>query len=351
MSVIKTFMRKAFMNGARYSGLSALLSPVLSGVGGILMLHHVGPERGGSGLNGLLHIEPEFLDRLLDELKDSGARFVSMDEAADRLKRGHFDERFLTVTLDDGYRDNLVHAAPVFRAHGVPFAIYVSPGLTEGSADLWWELLEKVVEKSDEVSFETTEGTVAYSCRTGREKHLAFDQLMDFALTGMDEDEQRSFVRMLCDSYGVDRAAHARGSLLDRDELRKLAADPLATLGAHTINHFQLRRLTAERAFEEMARSRDVLGDWLGGKPRHFAYPYGGPEAVGPREVEIAREIGFETAVTTRHGMLMPAHAQHLHALPRISVNGCYQRVEYVETMLTGITMPAANHGRTFITV
>jgi peptidoglycan/xylan/chitin deacetylase (PgdA/CDA1 family) len=73
--------------------------------------------------------------------------------------------------------------------------------------------------------------------------------------------------------------------------------------------------------------------------------------AAAPREVEIAREAGFETAVTTRHGLLMPGHAGNMQALPRISVNGNYQRVSYVETMLTGITVPAGQSGRKFVTV
>ena len=86
MTVIKTLMRKAYMQGARYSGLSALFSPLLSGVGAILMFHHVRPWTGGVGLNQLLEVEPDFLDRLLDDL-NRDMRFVSMDEAADRLLR------------------------------------------------------------------------------------------------------------------------------------------------------------------------------------------------------------------------------------------------------------------------
>ncbi len=73
--------------------------------------------------------------------------------------------------------------------------------------------------------------------------------------------------------------------------------------------------------------------------------------AVGEREVRLAEEAGFVSAVTTRHGLLQPAHADHLHALPRISVNGRYQRVAHIRTMLTGITTPLVNRGRTVVTV
>lgn len=350
MTVIKTLMRKAYMQGARYSGLSALFSPLLSGVGAILMLHHVRPSGGGVGLNRLLEIEPDFLDRLLDDLKRD-ARFVSMDEAADRLRRGHEDERYLAVTLDDGYRDNVEHAAPVFRAHGVPYTIYVCPGYADRSADLWWELADMIVEANDEVAFETASGRKVFDCSTAAAKHKAYAEFMQYAWTEIDEDAQRELVRSLCETYGVDRKAHSEVSLLDWGELRALESDPLATVGAHTMNHFMLARLSRDRAAEEMARSRDLLAEKLGKRPSHLAYPYGFPAAVGQREVDIARELGFETGVTTRHGMLMPGHSEAMQALPRVSVNGNYQHVSYVETMLSGITVPPANRGRRFVTV
>jgi peptidoglycan/xylan/chitin deacetylase (PgdA/CDA1 family) len=67
----------------------------------------------------------------------------------------------------------------------------------------------------------------------------------------------------------------------------------------------------------------------IGQKPKHMAYPYGYAGAVGAREVALAREAGYASAVTTRHGVLRAEHAAHLHALPRISVNGRYQRVAH----------------------
>ena len=50
----------------------------------------------------------------------------------------------------------------------------------------------------------------------------------------------------------------------------------------------------------------------------------------------IAAELGFKTAVTTRPGVLFPGHREHLTALPRISLNGEYQRMRYVRVLLSG---------------
>ncbi|MBP0575525.1 polysaccharide deacetylase family protein, partial [Mycobacterium tuberculosis] len=82
----------------------------------------------------------------------------------------------------------------------------------------------------------------------------------------------------------------------------------LVDIGAHTLSHANLRRLPRAAARAEMAGSADVLADWLGVRPRHFAYPYGYPAAAGPDEFALAAEIGFDLAVTTRPGVLVPEH-------------------------------------------
>jgi peptidoglycan/xylan/chitin deacetylase (PgdA/CDA1 family) len=85
--------------------------------------------------------------------------------------------------------------------------------------------------------------------------------------------------------------------------------------------------------------------------PRHLAYPYGYASAVGCREVGLAREAGYASAVTTRHGVLRAEHADFLHALPRISINGRYQSLAHIRTMLSGVTTPLANAGKRVVTV
>jgi hypothetical protein len=49
--------------------------------------------------------------------------------------------------------------------------------------------------------------------------------------------------------------------------------------------------------------------------------------------------------------VLRAEHAKHLHALPRISINGRYQQVAHIRTMLSGVTTPLANYGKLLVTV
>ena len=67
---------------------------------------------------------------------------------------------------------------------------------------------------------------------------------------------------------------------------------------------------------------------------------------AGHGRVIAAGELGFKTAVTTRPGVLFPDHREHLTALPRISLNGEYQQLRYVEVLLSGAATAILNKFR-----
>ena len=79
---------------------------------------------------------------------------------------------------------------------------------------------------------------------------------------------------------------------------------------------------------------------------RHLAYPVGDPTSAGLREFQLAADAGFDTAVTTRPGHVFPEHAEHLHALPRVSVNGLFQTEAALKGILSGVPFLAWNRGR-----
>jgi len=108
------------------------------------------------------------------------------------------------------------------------------------------------------------------------------------------------------------------------------------TIGAHTVNHVMLAKASEGQARNELKMSRSVIAAALGQAPEHLAYPFGDPTTAGPREFRIAAELGFKTAVTTRPGVIFPEHAEHLTALPRISLNGAFQDIRYIPVLMSG---------------
>ncbi|TPM41483.1 polysaccharide deacetylase family protein [Mesorhizobium sp. B2-3-4] len=345
-------IRKLALNVARFTGLAPLARPFVGGIGAILMLHRVTatPEKPDS-VNRHLNIAPRFLDALIADMKADGYAFVSMDEAVERIKAGGKGGRFATITADDAYRDNMTEALPVLEKHGAPLTIYVAPGLIDGTAHLWWDVVEDIVNASDGLTLATADGPTVIDCATPARKHQAIARLHAYFTTEVREEELRGVLRALAASNGVDADAPRLRTLMNWDEIRTMAAHPLVTIGAHTISHSNLKRLSEADARHEIGAVKDKLLAELGKEPRHFAYPYGYARAVGCREVGFARDAGYASAVTTRHGVLRAEHAGFLHALPRISVNGRYQNLAHIRTMLSGVTTPLANAGKMVVTI
>lgn len=346
-------IRKAVMTLGWASGAASLAQGIYGGLGAIVMLHRLGCGSASPlGVNRHLSMDPAFLEEMIVALKAEGYEFVSMDQVLERLDASRPSApRFVCVTLDDGYRDNLEVGLPIFRRHEVPFTVYVAPGLVDGSVLLWWEVLEELIAAKDRIELPAPGGVETFDASTMAAKRRTYRRLLCFFTRQIGEEDQLDFLRGLYLSHGMDWSAVGRPPIMTWEEIARIAADPLCTIGAHSIHHYHLRRLAPEKAFEEMARSADVIEEHLGVRPAHMAYPYGYPDAVGPREADLAAKAGFASAVTSRHGTIQPAHAGHLYALPRISLNGRFQRLRYVQAMLSGFTTPIANQGQRVVTV
>ena len=133
---------------------------------------------------------------------------------------------------------------------------------------------------------------------------------------------------------------------MDWNGIREMAVDPLCTIGVHTLTHPMLAKHPAEMAEREMAESRRQIEAQIGRPARHLSYPVGDPTSAGPREFAMAAQLGFASAVTTRPGMILSAHAHQLTSLPRLSINGKWQTAKMVEVLLSGAPFALLNKGR-----
>lgn len=343
---MKNSVYRAGLNALYATGLHRMMQPFVGGVGACFMLHHVRPASPrGFDPNAHLEITPEFLDAAIVRVRALGLDIVSLDEAARRLAGGDFARRFAVFTLDDGYRDNVEHAWPVFRRHQAPFTVYVATGLVDRAAFMWWRTLEDIIGRNSRVTLPVEKGEVIIDVRTADAKVAAYDRLTR-EIHAMGEDEAIAFTAELAQSHGVDAMEITDRELANWIELDAMAADPLCTIAAHTVSHPMLARLSAERARWEIAESATRLEARLGRRMAHFAYPYGYRLAAGPREFELARELGFVTAVTTRPGVIFPIHAGHMTALPRVSINGRFQLERFVDVLASGAPFALFNRFR-----
>jgi peptidoglycan/xylan/chitin deacetylase (PgdA/CDA1 family) len=332
----KTIVRTA-LNIAYFSGTHQLLETFFGGIGAILMLHHVRPPRlDPFQPNRMLEITPTFLEEVIASLRHCGIDIVSLDEMHRRLLERDARRRFVCLTFDDGYRDNLVWAYSILKKHQVPFTIFVASSFPERRGELWWLTLERAISRNKQIDLTVDGMSRRYDCESIEAKRKVFDTIY-WSLHGLaDESKRCRVIGEIARRYAIDTSALCREFCLTWDELAKLATDPLVTIGAHTVNHVALKKVDEGRARTEMQESVDMIEAAVGIRPRHFAYPYGHRAEAGPREFRIASELGFKTAVTTRPGVLFAEHRDYLTALPRIMLDGELQRWRYVKAQLGG---------------
>ncbi|OGR14830.1 MAG: hypothetical protein A2341_04395 [Deltaproteobacteria bacterium RIFOXYB12_FULL_58_9] len=295
--------------------LSAMVGPIYRGVGCVLAFHRVANSGGAIRLgNQSIEMPPEFVEQVIVLLATEGYEFVPINDVPRLLAESRRDRRFVVVTFDDGYIETLSLALPILERHQVPFTVYVVPGFADGTAPIWWYLLEEKLLRESNVELKYR-GSRWWRTRTVDEKQAAFDSISALFAAATTRESAR-LGELLFGTAAIKEAAQRLA--LSWDQIREMNSSPLVTIGAHTLTHPPLRLLPRDEALWQMRGSREAIEKQINAPVEHFAFPFGNATRAGPREFELAREAGFVTAATTRVANLFPGHSRSLHSLPRL---------------------------------
>jgi peptidoglycan/xylan/chitin deacetylase (PgdA/CDA1 family) len=331
------------MNVFALPGVAKTIRRFSKAKGVIFTLHRVLPDEPAEfSPNAILQVKPEFLEQAILACREKGFDIVDLDEAKRRLATDEETTPFAVFTFDDGYKDNLQYALPILKKHDCPFTLFIAPELIEARAEIWWQALEDIIAAQPSIEFNIGDGTEYRETTSISGKTATFDELYWY-MRKEPEEKRLQLLRQLSVRYGFDLYQHCRELIMTWDELQTFIDEPLCTIGAHTMNHYELKKLPERKMHEEIAKSRDVLAQKTGRAPVHFSYPLGGPLSAGEREFDAVKAMGFETGVTTRPGGLYSTHRETCERLPRISLNGHYQKQRFLDVFLTGAIFTAHN--------
>lgn len=293
-----------------------------AGIGSILMFHRVCPAKGEIRIRGNagMEVTPEYLEKLVQTLMEENYEFVSLDTVYDRLQEKHIGRKFIALTFDDGYADNLIHAYPILKKYNIPFTIYIVTNYPDGQLTPWWYPLEDLILKNDFLEFQEDEKRYEFSCAGLPEKEMAFHNIRALLMGGPQAD-LLARVNKFFSRYNVDSSEATRDLMLNWDQIAELSKTGIVTLGAHTVNHLALNRLSDENIKSEVIDSKLRLESKLQNSVDHFSYPFGSSEEVNEREFAIVKECGFKTSTTTRWGNIFRDHKDYIECLPRIPVS------------------------------
>lgn len=95
-------------------------------VGEVWQFHRVTYEISEDEAMHEYEITPRRLERLIQDHLKKGYRFVSVGQVQRMIETLSYPNKFIAITLDDGYSDNYEIAYPIFKKYNVPFCIFIS---------------------------------------------------------------------------------------------------------------------------------------------------------------------------------------------------------------------------------
>ncbi|MDA9409341.1 polysaccharide deacetylase family protein [Bradyrhizobium sp. CCBAU 45384] len=319
---------------AWFSGRPLLRS---RGAGAILRFEHVRPRRSGAFQPLREHeITPQFLDRAIRALKRWDYEFLGMDEVCRRAVTLPEKRRFVALTFDGAPKDLISFAYPVLARHAVPFTLYVPTAFPDGVGEAWWLGLEQVIARESRISLMMGDREQRFTITDNAEKQALFWHLEGW-LRSLPPADLSAAIADLCTRYSIDLAALSREASMDWEDLARLAADPLVTIGSATVNYPNLANMKDAAALREMTMGKAVAEAAFRREVRHLAYPFGDRSSFRRSHVVMAEEAGFASAVSTIPGIVDAQGRTNLRALPRISWDGRVRSLRVMRVLVSGV--------------
>jgi peptidoglycan/xylan/chitin deacetylase (PgdA/CDA1 family) len=238
-------------------------------------------------------------------------RVLPLSELVDGVVRGEDMRNAVAITFDDGFENNLVHAADVLCEHKASATFFLATGYIGTDRWMWVDRLEFAIDR-----YAREELELSFMGRIStRDKRAALRQIKAHCKR-LPETELQALLAEIEQRTGSDTAPpigdYRFMSWAQVQELKSAGFE----IGAHTVNHPILSRVDVARAEREMLESRDHIKKELGSCSQVFCYPNGKSSDYTP-EVMQAAARHFSAALATNRG---PARSSERYEMRRIGV-------------------------------
>jgi len=168
----------------------------------------------------------------------------------------------LLVTFDDGYIGNYLYAAPLLRKYNVPALFFIATSFIDKTLNYWIFIIKNMDNKRLAV-FLIKHNPLALLIAIIKRNALYSVVKKHFKYTYIEELNKLYSGQ----EYGK--------YFLNWTQINDLKNDSLFEIGAHTVSHPILSRLSYIEQAHEIKKSIQHLEDILNIKIKHFSYPFG----------------------------------------------------------------------------
>lgn len=209
----------------------------------------------------------------------------------------------MAITFDDGYRDCLELAQPILASLGLPATVFPVVSGIEDAEPLWTNVVTTVCEHlpGNEVSIPLGSETRCYSWKADSQRHWVAEAIKE-QLKRLDVESFERVLESLKAQYpDWRRLTWEQAPIVDLPGLLALRKSGW-NVGAHTVTHPILSRLSSDQLRGEIEGSKRWLEEQLKQSVTLFCYPNGKPDDYNPAVVQVVEASGFSAACTAEEG-------------------------------------------------
>ncbi len=238
---------------------------------------------------------------------------ISMTELVDAIvEQRSLPSGTVVLTFDDGYRDNLLVAAPILKRLNLPAMLYLATEYVNKGLSPWIDHLYQLFCTRTKNTLVVDEIPWPFDLSRRDQCAIAYRFVRERLITSDLDRRERlltDFEKQLCCKANPPRLT------LTWDEVRQLTKEfPQLEIGAHTATHIDLRT-HAGATVTEIGRCVADIQRELGTPPSHFSFPYG---RYCDESRNAVRQHGFLSAVVAGDNPLIQSTTDRF-ALVRIA--------------------------------
>jgi peptidoglycan/xylan/chitin deacetylase (PgdA/CDA1 family) len=263
---------------------------------------------------------------------------ISLRDALDNVPRKTAKKRAV-ITFDDGYASNYEIAFPILKRLQLPSTIFVTTRFIETATAFWYDKVVAAAQLSNTAEIDLTDwGLPRMEILRSEDAELRWAgiQLVLSKLKELSGERREELADELLRRYGIEGPKLEAFRPLTIDMLRTLQQSAIVEIGSHTHSHEILPQLKTPDVVATLAKSTQLLTEWLGTRPSSFAYPNGD---FDNRVRQCVQDAGYECAVTTQYDE-WKGEGDRL-AIPRVAI-GAFDNTESFALKISGFNSVAA---------
>jgi peptidoglycan/xylan/chitin deacetylase (PgdA/CDA1 family) len=262
------------------------------------LFHRVNPER----------------DKLWDPMDvalfDKCIKFISENYEVD-LFENLFENNLLfenkkiaTIMFDDGYKDNLIYAAPILKKYNCKASFYIVTDCIDNNIPTWTHILEYQFQNTNISKLNLNFDFLAEEFQIGNlnslEERIRFVKKLKPFLKKLSDEKRNLVLQKISETYYDTKIPEL---MMDWDDVRELRNQG-HYIGSHTVTHCMLGTMKDESEIrKELINSANRIKSELGYFPLTISYPIGSFNDTTKR---ISKEVGYKIGLAVGQDVFRP---------------------------------------------